>query len=64
MRITDFETGRSLNDVSLTLTRDEAEELCQYLARLTNERGDLRHVHLTELQGARVHRELAVALAA
>ena len=64
MRITDFETGRSLNDVSLTLTHEEAEELCHYLARLTEGRPDLRHVHLMELQGARVHRELAVALAA
>ncbi len=64
MRITDFETGRSLNDVSLTLTHEEAQELCQYLARLTEGRSDLRHVHLMELQGARVHRELAVALAA
>lgn len=63
MRITDFETGRNLNDVCLTLTREEAEELGAYLARLTD-RADLRHVHLTELRGASVHRELAVALTA
>ena len=64
MRITDFESGRSLNDVCLTLTRDEAEELCQYLSRLTSNRPDLRHVHLTEIRGSTVERELAVALAA
>jgi len=64
MRITDFESGRSLNDVCLTLTREEAEELCQYLNRLTSNRPDLRHVHLTEIQGSTVERELAVALAA
>lgn len=65
MRITDFESGKSLNDVCLTLTREEAEELCQYLSRLTTTgRTDLRHIHLTELKGASVHRELAVALAA
>ncbi len=34
MRVTDFETGRSLNDVCLTLTHEEAEELGGYLARL------------------------------
>lgn len=64
MRITDFESGRSLNDVCLTLTREEAEELSQYLNRLVSDRRDLRHVHLTEIQGATVERELAVALAA
>lgn len=64
MRITDFETGRSLNDVSLTLTREEAEELCGYLRRLADGQPDLRYVHLTELQGTNVHRELAVALSA
>ena len=62
MKITDFETGRSLNDVCLTLTREEAEELCGYLSRLTD-RPDLGHVHLMEIQGSRVQRELAVALA-
>ena len=62
MRITDFETGRSLNDVALTLTSEEAEELCAYLSRLTAQQ-DLGHVHLMEIQGARVQRELAVSLA-
>ena len=61
MRITDFETGRSLSDVCLTLTQEEAEELSGYLARLTA-RDDLGHVHLMELQGATVRRELAVSL--
>ena len=65
MRITDFESGKNLNDVCLTLTREEAEELCDYLARLTHTgRTDLRHVHLTEFHGTNVARELAVALAA
>jgi hypothetical protein len=64
MRITDFESGKSLNDVCLTLTREEAAELSQYLIRLASDRPDLRHVHLTEIQGATVERELAVALAA
>ena len=63
MRITDFETGRNLNDVSLTLTHEEAQELCAYLSRLTA-RQDLGHVHLQEFQGANIERELAVCLAA
>lgn len=61
MRITDFETGRSLNDVCLTLTQEEAEELCGYLHRLTAHK-ELGHVHLLELEGARVGREFAVSL--
>jgi hypothetical protein len=63
MRITDFETGKSLNDVCLTLTREEAEELVVYLERLTTGRTDQSHVHLMELQGASVYREFAVSLA-
>ena len=62
MRITDFETGRSLNDVSLTLTHEEAQELCAYLGRLTTH-ADLGHVHLMEIEGSKVERELAVSLA-
>ena len=62
MRITDFETGRNMNDVCLTLTQDEAEELCGYLTRLTNHT-ELGHVHLTELEGSHVGREFAVSLA-
>ncbi len=62
MRITDFETGRHLNDVCLTLTQEEAEELCGYLNRLTAQT-DLGHVHLMELEGSRVGREFAVSLA-
>lgn len=62
MRITDFETGRSLNDVCLTLSREEAEELSGYLTRLTA-RDDLGHVHLMEMKGAEIRREFAVSLA-
>ena len=62
MRITDFESGRSLNDVCLTLTHEEAAELSQYLVRLTEGRTSVPHVHLMELTGASVCRELAVSL--
>lgn len=64
MRIIDFESGKSLNDVCITLSREEAEELCVYLTRLTTDPGAVRHVHLTELRGTSLERELAVALAA
>lgn len=62
MRITDFETGRHLNDVCLTLTQEEAEELRDYLNRLTRH-AELGHVHLTEFDGTQVGREFAVSLA-
>jgi hypothetical protein len=61
MRITDYETQRCLNDVGITLTAQEADELCAYLNRL-KECPDVRHVHLSEIVGDRLERELTFAL--
>jgi len=62
MRIMDYETNRSLNDVAVYLTRDEADELCAYLLRL-RARPDVQRVHLSEVVGDRLEREITVALA-
>jgi len=61
MRITDYETNRNLNDVGLFLTSDEAAELAAYLQRLSS-RPDIRHVHLSEVRGAHLEREITVVL--
>ncbi|MFN8218821.1 MAG: hypothetical protein U0S12_01645 [Fimbriimonadales bacterium] len=62
MRITDYETRKSLNDVSLTLTRDEAEELAVYLERLLSN-PEVERAHLSEVANSRLERELTVQIA-
>ncbi|MGV3618475.1 MAG: hypothetical protein ACO1SV_24390 [Fimbriimonas sp.] len=61
MRITDYETHRNLNDVGITLTAQEADELCAYLNRL-RECPDVRQVHLSEIVGDHLEREVTFAL--
>ncbi len=61
MRITDYETQRTLNDVGITLTAEEADELCAYLTRL-RDCPDVRRVHLSEIVGNRLERELTLAV--
>lgn len=61
MRIWDYESGRGLADVGLELTRGEAEELAAYLRRML-EREDLVKVHVTDLCGGLLARELTVHL--
>lgn len=61
MLIKDYETNRSLNDVVLTLTMDEAGELCDYLHRLQVD-PELNRVHLSEVVGTRLDKEITVVL--
>lgn len=61
MDIRDYESGRSLNDVDIVLTRDEAEELSAYLGRLLTNPG-LKSVQLTRLEGMTIASELSVTL--
>jgi len=61
MRITDYETNRNLNDVGLFLTSDEAAELAAYLQRLSSQ-PDLRRVHLSQICGSHLEREITVVL--
>ncbi|AIE85511.1 hypothetical protein [Fimbriimonas ginsengisoli] len=62
MRIMDYETNRSLNDIGVFLTADEAAELGAYLMRLSS-RPSVQRVHLSEFVGHRLEREITVALA-
>ena len=61
MRIVDYESGTSLCDVSLELTRGEAQELAAYLDRMLS-RPDLRTVHITDLRAGLLCRELTIHL--
>lgn len=61
MRITDYENQRSLSDVGITLTKEEAEELCAYLLRL-RECPSVRQVFLSEIVGNRLEREVSFAI--
>ena len=61
MRITDYEQGKNLSDVCISLTRDEAEELCAYLKRLLS-CPEVGRAYLSEIVGSRLERELTVAL--
>jgi len=62
MRIMDYETNRSLNDVGVFLTADEAQELAEYLTCLNGRQG-VQRVFLSEFVGHRLEREITVALA-
>lgn len=61
MRITDYEGGRTLRDVAITLTRAEAEELAGYLACLI-QRTELRQAHLCNVRGTALDQELTIAI--
>jgi len=61
MRIMDYETNRSLSDIGVFLTRDEAEELCAYLQVLQTRPG-VQRVHLSEILGSQLKREITVGI--
>lgn len=59
MRITDFEGGRSLNDVAIQLSPEEASELAAYLDRLIHN-NSVSTAHLTEVSGTHLAREITI----
>jgi hypothetical protein len=61
MRIMDYETNRSLNDVGLFLTIEEAEDLLSYLRRLKDV-PSMQRIYLSEIHDQRLEREITVAL--
>ncbi|HMS56174.1 MAG TPA: hypothetical protein PKA27_12305 [Fimbriimonadaceae bacterium] len=61
MRITDYASSRTLNDVSLSLTPNEAAELAAYLERLVNN-PTIGKAYLSEVVGNRLERELTVTI--
>ena len=61
MRIRDYETGREMSDVSLSLTPEEAADMIAYLQRLIKNPGIVR-VHLSEVKRFRIERELTLSV--
>ena len=61
MRIMDYETNRSLSDIGVFLTLDEAQELCAYL-QLMQRRPDVQRIHLSEVLGSHLEREITVGI--
>lgn len=58
MNIRDFESGKDLTDVSISLTREELVDLQTYIGRLLNN-PEIKHVHLSEFQGCIVTKEIS-----
>jgi hypothetical protein len=61
MKILDYEQNRTLNDVAIYLTHDEATELMQYLQRLV-EKPAIHTIHLSEIRSDRMEKDLAIAI--
>ena len=61
MQITDYESGRNLRDVNIVLSRNEAEELQAYLSRMLTDDA-IHHIHVSEVQGMHLERELTVSI--
>ena len=61
MRIMDYETNRSLNDVGVFITLEEAEELLAYLQRL-NAKPEVQRVHLSQFTSRTLEREITFSL--
>jgi hypothetical protein len=62
MIITDYERATHLKDVAISLTREEAQDLALYLGALLN-RPSLGSVHLVEVDGTRIEKDLRIFLA-
>jgi hypothetical protein len=57
----DYETNRSLNDVGVFITLEEAEELLAYLQRL-NAKPEVQRVHLSQFTSRTLEREITFSL--
>jgi hypothetical protein len=61
MRITDYEKNRNLRDISITLTREEAEDLAAYLNQLLKE-PEVNRAWLSEIKGVKLEKEITIAV--
>lgn len=62
MEIRDYESGKHLSDVSITLTREEAEDMVSFLHVLL-ENPSLSHVSLSEVRNLRFEKEISLSVA-
>ncbi len=61
MKIVDYETNKTLNDVAVFLSKDEASELMDFLKRLVDQ-PQINQVYLSEIVRNRLERELTIAI--
>lgn len=61
MKITDYETGRTLRDIGLMLTNEEAVEMRDYLTRLI-ENPTITHAYLTEVSDRGLDKEISITI--
>lgn len=61
MKITDYENGRQLRDIGISLTSEEAKEMIGYLQRLIED-SSISHAYLTEVSARGIEREIAVTI--
>lgn len=61
MQITDFESGRQLRDVDIVLTRDEAEDLLEYLSQLLR-KPSVNCAYVTEIDKWTLLKEITVSV--
>lgn len=62
MHIHDYESGRDLRDVNITLTRDEAEEMVSYLHVLLKN-PHINHITLNEIKDLILEKEISFSVA-
>ncbi len=62
MHIHDYESGRDLRDVNITLSRDEAEEMVSYLHALLKN-PHINHITLNEIKNAILEKEISFSVA-
>lgn len=61
MKILDYATNKTLNDVAIYLTQDEAAELAAFLNRLVH-RPEIHTIYLSEFSKHFIEKELTVAI--
>ncbi len=61
MKIVDYATSKTLNDVGIVLSREEAEDLIMYLRKLTEPAG-IDRIYLSDFEAGRLEREISLAL--
>lgn len=61
MKILDYETNKTLNDVAIYLTQDEASELVAFLKRLVD-KPHIHKIHLSEIVSNHLEKELTFAI--
>jgi type VI protein secretion system component Hcp len=62
MQIRDYESGKHLSDVNITLTREEAEDMVSYLHVLL-ENPHVPYISISEIRNLRLEKEISFSVA-